>query len=317
MRRTGLLSALALVCFAHPAAAQFPPDSFTNLRVLPKDIPAQQLVGMMAGFTRALGVRCTYCHVGEETIPLAEYDFASDEKETKRKARVMIEMVQAIHGHLEDLPARSDPPVSVQCVTCHRGTTRPRTLQDTLRIAYDAGGIAALDRTYRELRERWYGGAAFDFGEVALADVGGAIGGRPEGWADAERIHALNVEMNPTSTFARRQLAEVALARAFSTSEPAGRARLAELERTGPLPEAVLNATGYRILRADRAAAAVVLFRLITERHPGSWNAWDSLGEGLAGAGDVAGAIAAYERSLALNPENQNGRDRLDALHRR
>ena len=43
------------------AQRRFPPDSFTNLRVLPRDISRDTLVNMMAGFTRALGVRCPYC----------------------------------------------------------------------------------------------------------------------------------------------------------------------------------------------------------------------------------------------------------------
>ena len=34
---------------------------------------------VMPGFTRALGVRCSYCHVGEEGESLSTYDFASDD----------------------------------------------------------------------------------------------------------------------------------------------------------------------------------------------------------------------------------------------
>ena len=41
---------------------QQPPQ---NLQVLPKDMPRQQVVQLMQGFTGALGVRCEYCHVDE------------------------------------------------------------------------------------------------------------------------------------------------------------------------------------------------------------------------------------------------------------
>ncbi|NTV04141.1 tetratricopeptide repeat protein, partial [bacterium] len=45
--------------------------------------------------------------------------------------------------------------------------------------------------------------------------------------------------------------------------------------------------------------------------YPESWNAYDSLGEGLLAVGDTDGSIAMYEKSLELNPENTNGRDAL------
>jgi hypothetical protein len=47
---------------------------------------------------RSLGVRCSHCHMGEESDPLETYDFASDDKLLKRKAREMIRMMQAING---------------------------------------------------------------------------------------------------------------------------------------------------------------------------------------------------------------------------
>jgi hypothetical protein len=52
----------------------------------------------MRYFTRALGVRCEYCHVsGKEPNDLAAYDFKSDEKPTKVKARTMLKMAAAIN----------------------------------------------------------------------------------------------------------------------------------------------------------------------------------------------------------------------------
>jgi len=56
---------------ASPSFAQntFPPASFTNLQVLPKDSPARVVVGTMKGFAMNLGVRCQFCHVGKEGLP--------------------------------------------------------------------------------------------------------------------------------------------------------------------------------------------------------------------------------------------------------
>lgn len=82
---------------AQAAQAAATPPPFENLQVLPEDIPRQELVDTMKAFTRALGVRCSHCHVGEGD-DLRTYDFPSDAKEEKRAARVMIEMVQAING---------------------------------------------------------------------------------------------------------------------------------------------------------------------------------------------------------------------------
>ena len=87
-------------------AAQVP-DEFTNLKVSAQDISKERLTAVMRGFTEALGVRCSTCHVGEEGQPLGTYDFASDDKPMKLKAREMLRMVQAINGDfLANLPDR-------------------------------------------------------------------------------------------------------------------------------------------------------------------------------------------------------------------
>jgi tetratricopeptide (TPR) repeat protein len=228
-----LLIALAGVASPANAAAQWPPQSFDNLKVLPADIPVRELVDLMAGFTRALGVRCTWCHVGEESMPLDQYDFVSDEKPTKRKARQMLEMVARINNvELAGLESRAEPAVAVRCITCHRGASQPRMLEDVLTRAWDAGGIDSTLALYARLRESNYGSFTYDFGEVPLVDVAGTLVGRGAG-PDAIRLLELNVEMNPASAYA-------------------------------------LN----------------------------------SLGQSLARAGDVDGAIRAFERSLAIDPGN-------------
>lgn len=302
---------------AAPVEAQWPPDSLTNLEVLPDDIAFPELMGIMAGFTRALGVRCSTCHVGEEGEPLSTYDFAADDRELKEKARVMLRMVAAINGErLPALDGRADPPVEVQCFTCHRGTRLPRTLQAELRIAHDAGGLDALVARYRELREAYYGRSTYDFGAVPLADVGGELAASGS-LVDAEAVHALNVEMNPEDGFARRQHAAIALANALRESEEAGAARYRELTGAyGPpaLSEPVVNRLGYGLLERGEVDAAIGAFRLNAGAHPGSWNAWDSLGEAYERAGDGPAALEAYRRSVELNPGNQRARERIRAL---
>jgi predicted Zn-dependent protease len=78
-------------------------------------------------------------------------------------------------------------------------------------MAYDSGGADAAERKYRELRERYYGRASYDFGEVPLADVGGVLRQR-NNMADALRFYTLNTEFSPNSPFAHRMAGAAFLA---------------------------------------------------------------------------------------------------------
>src|SRR6185437_12934948 len=55
-------------------------------------------VGYDEALTVSLGVRCTYCHVGEEGKPLSTFDFASDAKDHKLTARKMLAMMHRINA---------------------------------------------------------------------------------------------------------------------------------------------------------------------------------------------------------------------------
>jgi hypothetical protein len=249
MLRTLLNSFLALSLFTTGLGAQqFPPARLENLKAYPADMPVRALVDSMAGFTRALGVRCTYCHVGQEGQPLESYNFTSDEKSTKVKAREMIRLVAAINNdHLSRLPDRKEPRMVVNCATCHRGVTEPRPLQQLLLTVYDGFGADSAEAVYRRLRQRYYGAAAYDFGEVALADVATAIRRRGQP-ADGLRFNLINTELLPNSGFAHRQTAEahvalgdtaaavVSLQRALTinSNDTQAQQRLAALRRRAP-----------------------------------------------------------------------------------
>jgi tetratricopeptide (TPR) repeat protein len=299
------------------AQAQWPPDTLQNLKVLPQDIEVRELIGIMAGFTRALGVRCQYCHVGEEEMPLAQFDFAADDKETKRKARVMIRMLQHVNGeHLGELETRSDPPVEVTCATCHRGVQRPRMLQDVLLEAYGEGGLDAAVAEYEQLRERYYGRYSYDFGSVPLDDVARQVA-RPS-MGDAVALSKLNVDMNPNSVFAQRQYAGRAIEHAMlEEGVAAGTDLYRELKQAYPpqaFPEFTLNSLGYRLMGAGHMEEAIAVFLLNVEAFPDAYNTYDSLGEAYMNHGDTELAIQNYERSLELNPENTNAAQMLERL---
>ena len=127
------LSAAAAVFGVSVAVAQTggPPNlSFAdpphkNLKILPKDIPGPQLLSTMKFFSQSLGVRCTFCHVGEEGKPLSTFDFESDAKREKQTARKMLAMVHRINA--EDFGVTDFSKVKVTCFTCHRGSQHPAT----------------------------------------------------------------------------------------------------------------------------------------------------------------------------------------------
>lgn len=125
MRRVAL--AVVLVCAgAIPAPAQFPPTSFKNLQVFPKDVPTAVVINAMKGFTGALGVRCQFCHVGKEGLPLDQFDFVSDEIPQKKTARVMMRLAMDINKQLDAaVPHSAGAEPRVTCITCHRGKSTP------------------------------------------------------------------------------------------------------------------------------------------------------------------------------------------------
>jgi cytochrome c-type biogenesis protein CcmH/NrfG len=59
---------------------------------------------------------------------------------------------------------------------------------------------------------------------------------------------------------------------------------------------------------------ATAVFQLNCEQYPESATAWDSLGESYIKRGDREAAIETYERSLKLNPENENALSKLKEL---
>ncbi|MAQ95028.1 MAG: c-type cytochrome [Rhodothermaceae bacterium] len=109
-----------------PVASPEAPVRWENLQVLPDTLSRDALMGIMRGFTGALGVRCDHCHArGSEGPP----DFPSDANPMKDVARDMMRMTWQINT--ETLPAieglQEADGMQVTCYTCHRGATHPAT----------------------------------------------------------------------------------------------------------------------------------------------------------------------------------------------
>lgn len=186
------------------------PEKSKSLEVLPADTSADRLRAVMRGFTGALGVRCNYCHVGEEGKPLSTFDFASDANPNKDRAREMMRMLGAIDGHLQKIDSSGTERVGVRCQTCHQGRPRPTTLEEELLAAYRKDGRKAIAPRYVELRERYYGGGGLDFGERSLNNLGYELlaSAAPEDLEAAIAVLQLNAGQYPKSGNAWDSLAE-------------------------------------------------------------------------------------------------------------
>ena len=180
-------------------AGKFPPDSLLNTQVIPRSTPVIQVIGQMRNFTNALGVRCQFCHIGEEGKPLEEFDFASDQKRNKRVARQMMRMALDINQRIDTIPERATPPVPVTCRTCHRGVSRPIPLENVVAEAAIAVNADSAMRTYRALRERYFGRDAYDFSESAL-NIAAFRVGRANKVDDALALLSANEQLYPGSS---------------------------------------------------------------------------------------------------------------------
>jgi len=88
------------------------------------------------------------------------------------------------------------------------------------------------------------------------------------------------------------------------------------IHRYLPDPEARVNDFGYRLLSAKRFREATIVFEVNTLTHLTSANAFDSLGEAYMDVQDKPRALAAYRKSLELNPDNTNARQMIERLEK-
>ena len=114
------------------AANSQPPPSRTlpapiSLKVLPKDLPGQEVHYIMEQWARSLGARCDSCHAENPKNAAPEghpsLNFADDSKPMKGVARLMYRMTEEINNNYIAKVENSGIPVT--CETCHRGRVSP------------------------------------------------------------------------------------------------------------------------------------------------------------------------------------------------
>jgi hypothetical protein len=73
-------------------------------------------------------------------------------------------------------------------------------------------------------------------------------------------------------------------------------------------PEPFINSLGYEYIRLKQYDNAYRIFKMNIEFYPNSSNVYDSFGELLMVKGDTVNAIENYEKSIKLNPDNENAK---------
>jgi tetratricopeptide (TPR) repeat protein len=218
MKRLSLFVTVLTTAFvAATASAQTPaaggagqraggPPALSNLQVMPKDIPRDQLLAQMQSIAQALGVQCNYCHVQEGRG--GRNDMASDEKPTKKTARQMMIFARELNDKLPAVVSKAASETArVGCVTCHRGLAIPETLQQTLARAVTQKGLDGAIADYRALRTKYTGTMAYDLSENGLITMGQAAinadrADNAIGWLN------LNLEFYPKSSRTYQTLAQ-------------------------------------------------------------------------------------------------------------
>jgi tetratricopeptide (TPR) repeat protein len=219
-RAAALAIATAVLLGAGAASAQVP-DTFKNLKIFPKDISKAHLMDAMKGFSTGLGVRCTHCHVGEEKVgapPFADFKFDADDRAPKTTARAMMKMVSDLNSkYLSKMKTGREQKVQVDCMTCHRGVAIPQPIgQLTLDTIHDQGIDAGIAK-YRELRQRYQGTMAYNFGEEPLNDVARVLEADRK-QDDAIAIIKLNAEFHPKAARVFFKLGELYLGKGDKTA---------------------------------------------------------------------------------------------------
>jgi CubicO group peptidase (beta-lactamase class C family) len=94
--------------------------------------------------------------------------------------------------------------------------------------------------------------------------------------------------------------------------------RYSELRKTGAIEdkeaEQHLNQVGYNLLYGGHEQDAITIFQRNVRDYPQSSNVYDSLAEAYMNTGQKKLAIENYEKSLQMDPKNENAKSRLKKL---
>lgn len=100
----------------------------------------------------------------------------------------------------------------------------------------------------------------------------------------------------------------------FNQSLEAYRALMKEDAKDPTINEDNLNGLGYRFLSNDQVKIAQDVLKVNMMLYPNSFNVYDSYAEACMKLGEINLAIENYNKSIKLNPENSNAKEKLKQL---
>ena len=314
----------ALLLLTNTATSQ--PQTAVNLQVLPFDTTRQELNAVMVenllglGLPRRQSEGCLYCHAGSMDMPASEWDYASDDKTTKRKAREMMAMVQEINQRLQSLEDRIAPNLEVTCYTCHAGRTDPRPLPELLLGSYRENGIDEMVAHYQTLRQRYVGGDAYDFRVNTLVTVATELVAENQ-LDDAIVIARLNQELfeeSPQASFFTLTLEIEQVVRRDGLDagfEFFDGQRSSSPQFTDAWP--VLDGLGWQYYRSNRQQLALQIFRKNKAVFPDDYVPNESLADALWFTDQAEArqeSLAIFLAWLERNPDHAMAQRRLATL---
>ena len=117
MRHRSIAAAFFAVAVLFFSADRAAAQGGKNLQVLDKNISSDELKRTMEAYSAQLGVKCTFCHVGET--------YEKDDLKRKQDARKMIRLVAEMRTRKGDFFKTTVKDNAIQCAMCHRGRPQP------------------------------------------------------------------------------------------------------------------------------------------------------------------------------------------------
>jgi CubicO group peptidase (beta-lactamase class C family) len=175
-------------------------------------------------------------------------------------------------------------------------------LENGQRVVGHAGGFPGIN-SYLDM----YPDLGYTVAVMSNRDMG----------ATAVREHILAQLIGKTQRMRDQELTEAVLEAITQDGYDTGLTLYEARKNEGTIPEGRVNRFGYMLLSENKISQAIDVFRFNVFLYPESANCYDSLGEAYMVAGETSRAIENYEKSIALDPGNQNGVEMLRKLRER
>jgi CubicO group peptidase (beta-lactamase class C family) len=182
------------------------------------------------------------------------------------------------------------------------GKTKVGQLKDSLLVIEHGGGINGFNTIISRMPK-----------DKQLVVLLNNTGGAP---LNSMRRNIVNILYNQPIEPPKKSIAEALRQPALTEPIDKLRPKFAawKADKSYDLNEGEMNGLGYEFLQAGKLQQAIAVFTFNVEAFPTSYNVYDSRGEAYMTAGNKSAAIQDYKKSVALNPRNTNGFDKLKEL---